>query len=259
MLSKAVIRARIEAWRERRRGIKSSRTKLGMAGYAHLSAILADTPMTAISLGREADLGHVAPYRFLMAMHGLMRVHIVGWEQRPHTPPLPIFAWGHGDDAEPPAVRRNGRTVEGVNHPVQRVCKSITAFAALLQAIERPAHRSAIVQSTGLDKETVTAGLEALCWVGLAHIAAWSMREHGGAPIEKYQLGGGADAPKPGRGARAEALRLPPGVRLAPDVKITIAPPLRDRFAPDPGFERVITGDYMLRRQGAAPMHGSAA
>lgn len=51
--------------------------------------------------------------------------------------------------------------------------------------------------------------------------------------------------------------KLDPGVRLLPSVKITIAPKPRDRFAPEPGFERVITADWMLRRQGVDPHDGS--
>lgn len=43
---------------------------------------------------------------------------------------------------------------------------------------------------------------------------------------------------------------LPPGATIAVGVKIQVAPKPRNRFDPDPGFERVITGDWVLRRQG---------
>lgn len=43
------------------------------------------------------------------------------------------------------------------------------------------------------------------------------------------------------------------GTVLAPDVKVTVAPPLRDRFAPGPGFVAVITADWMARRGLAKP------
>ena len=45
-------------------------------------------------------------------------------------------------------------------------------------------------------------------------------------------------------------INLPPGVVLHAQVRVTIAPAPRDRFAPEPGFFRAITADYMLRRQG---------
>ena len=47
---------------------------------------------------------------------------------------------------------------------------------------------------------------------------------------------------------------LPPigkGTVLASGVRLTIAPPLRDRFAPEPGFVGVITADWLARRAAA--------
>ncbi len=43
---------------------------------------------------------------------------------------------------------------------------------------------------------------------------------------------------------------LGPGVTLHPDVRIVVAKTPPERFAPEPGFVKVITGDWMLRRQG---------
>lgn len=54
---------------------------------------------------------------------------------------------------------------------------------------------------------------------------------------------------------RAECLHieLDKGATLALDVKVQVAKTPKGRFEPDPGFERVITGDWMLRRQGVDP------
>lgn len=52
---------------------------------------------------------------------------------------------------------------------------------------------------------------------------------------------------------QAYAVHVPPGVILSPDVRVTIAPTPRDRFAPEPGFHKAITADWMLRRQGVDP------
>lgn len=40
------------------------------------------------------------------------------------------------------------------------------------------------------------------------------------------------------------------GVTLSPALKITVAPKPRQPFAPEHGWERAITSDWMLRRQG---------
>lgn len=52
------------------------------------------------------------------------------------------------------------------------------------------------------------------------------------------------------RQAELASITLPPGVVIHPDVRVTVAKPIPDRFAPSPGWERVITADYFLRRQG---------
>lgn len=50
------------------------------------------------------------------------------------------------------------------------------------------------------------------------------------------------------RAAMAVQLALQPGTVLSPDVRVTIAPAPRDRWAPEPGWERVITADALARR-----------
>lgn len=51
------------------------------------------------------------------------------------------------------------------------------------------------------------------------------------------------------RSAAAVRVSLAPGAVLAPDVVVTIAPPPRDRYAPDPGWRGQITADWQARRQ----------
>jgi hypothetical protein len=51
--------------------------------------------------------------------------------------------------------------------------------------------------------------------------------------------------------ARAVLGKLPPGVKIAPHVKVTIAQTPPPRFAPAPGFVGAISSDYVMRRQGA--------
>lgn len=60
-------------------------------------------------------------------------------------------------------------------------------------------------------------------------------------------------APRNTRRADCLHIELSPGATLAPGVKLLVAPTPKGRFEPDPGFERVITSDWMLRRQGVDP------
>lgn len=50
------------------------------------------------------------------------------------------------------------------------------------------------------------------------------------------------------RAASAVRVSLAPGAVLSPNVRVTIAPPPRDRFAPEPGWVRVISADADARR-----------
>ena len=52
------------------------------------------------------------------------------------------------------------------------------------------------------------------------------------------------------RQAELASITLPQGAAIHPDVRVTVAKPIPDRFAPSPGWERAITADYFLRRQG---------
>lgn len=187
----------IARWLQRREDIRASRSKLGLAGYAHLAAMMRDEPCTVVALQARAHLGHMAAYRFVMSLHQLQRAHIVGWEERPRVPLLPLFRFGPGVDVPPPQQRGNGRDVQRVNLPKLRLCAAIIAFETLLRAIEVPSSRVEIVSATGLNKDTVQAGLDALVDLGLAHVPLWIWRDHGGAAIAQYQLGAGRNVPPP--------------------------------------------------------------
>ena len=199
----------IAAWLAERERIRASRTKLGMVGYAHLAAMLRDTPMTVVSLQAAARLGHVAAYRFVMSMRAMKRVHIAGWQEKARSPLLPLFAFGPGLDAPAPALRRNGRPVQAVNHPTQQLCPSVIAFEQLLRAIEVPASRQDVIAATGLHYDTVTAALEAMVQLQLAHVPLWLWMPHGGPCLPQYELGPGENVPQPRyrKGERRALLR----------------------------------------------------
>lgn len=187
----------ITAWLAERDRVRASRTKLGMVGYAHLAAMLRDKPMTISSLQAAARLGHMATYRFVMSLHTLKRAHITGWVQKAHSPLLPLFAFGPGQDAPAPTMRSNGRPVEAVNFPAQQLLPSLIAFEQLLRAIEVPASRQDVIAATGLHYDTVTAALEAMVDLQLAHVPLWLWTPQGGPCLPQYELGPGENMPQP--------------------------------------------------------------
>lgn len=191
------LKHRLAKWVAQRDRIRITRTKLGLVGYAHLAAMLVQEPCTAIALAQKAHMGHVAAYRFLISLHTLRRVHVRSWEQRPRVRPVPVFAFGPGQDAPPPIKAPNGRPVEAASVPRARVCASLIAFESLLKAIEQPASLVDAVESTGLHCTQLQRALRTLVHLGLAHVALWVDRPQGGRALPQYQLGDGPNAPEP--------------------------------------------------------------
>lgn len=195
-------------WLAYRDSIRSTRSRLGLPGYAHLCAILRDRPSTAPELMELAHLGHVAVYRVVMSMWALRLVHIVDWRARPGQKYLPVFKFGSGDDWPAPSMRPNGRT-SAVQAPMprRRVCAAVVSFAYLLRTIELPARVDEIVEEAGLSKNTVKGALGVMEILGLVHVCDWQCRpQGGGVPIPIYQLGPGArpKRPKPPKRRTAE-------------------------------------------------------
>lgn len=190
------VQAQLDAWAQRRAEIRATRTKLGVVGYAHLLAMLTWYPSTVLALAQRARMGHLAAYRWVMAMHQLGRVHVASWLELPRRPLLPVFAVGPGPDAPPPSERANGRPVERCVLPMRRLTKELIAFEHLLRALEVQATRAEVVEATGLDDTTARDGLRALHRLQLAHVAGWYIRPQGGALLAIYLLGPGRDAPQ---------------------------------------------------------------
>lgn len=186
-------------WLSYRDKIRSTRSRLGLPGYAHLCAILRDQPSTIKDLMVRAHLGHVAAYRVVMAMHAMKILHISGWLTVYGQKSLPVFKFGQGVDAPHPDVRPNGLKSENLEPlPSKRLCAAVTAWAYLLRAIETPARTEEVVEETGLNRTTVRIALEIMDALGLAHICGWHRRvQGGGKPVPIFVLGPGSRAARP--------------------------------------------------------------
>jgi hypothetical protein len=194
------VQARIEAWLKHRESIRDSRTRLGVAGYAHLAAMLVQQPCTVIRLMQRAGLGHVAAYRFIGTLHALRYAHVVGWEMEPGRNAMPMWAFGPGADAPPPTVRPNGRPVQALRLPKRKVCPGVLHFVQLLRAIEVPAGAAEVQAATGMHHSPVRDFLDTMQALELAHVPLYGHRQQGGGPpMPQYQLGYGRNAAEPSR------------------------------------------------------------
>lgn len=194
------------AWKTRRFEARTSRPRLGMEGYAHLSAILAEQPASVLAFVERSGLRKQSAYRYLMSMHTLGWAHISAWELKPRAKPIPVFAFGPGADAAVPLKTASGKDVQSERPlPEGQLCPSIIAFCQILRAMdEAPVSRVELIECTGLDKWAVCQAVETLIAAGMARISGWELRPQGGAPLPQYELGGGPQAkrPKPVRGAK---------------------------------------------------------
>jgi hypothetical protein len=194
------VQARIEAWLKHRESIRESRTRLGVAGYAHLAAMLVQQPCTVPGLMRRAAMGHVAAYRFIGTLHALRYAHVAGWEMEPGRNAMPIWAFGPGADVPAPRTRPNGRPVQAVRKPRRQVCPGVLHFVQLLRTIEVPAGAAEVQAATGMHHSVVRDFLDTMQALELAHVPLYGHRpQGGGVPVPQYQLGYGRNAPEPTR------------------------------------------------------------
>lgn len=102
-----------------------------------------------------------------------------------------------------------------------------------------------------LDREEAERNHERICVEARESVKHRERVEHRRGALKRRALRQAAGA-RLADTRRADCCHIvvEPGLVLSPQVRITVAPPLRGRYEPEPGFERVITADYMLRRQG---------
>lgn len=194
----ADVQAKIQAWLEYRASIKDKRVRMGMAGYAYMMVMLKAKPMTIPELQRAASLNRNTAYRFVMTLHTLKRAHIVDWRQEPRIATSPVFAWGPGQDAEPPSVRPCGRPISGILMPRKQVCASMVPFVRLLDQLQQPITTPELCAELGIDDITARSCLNALVELEEAHLPYWDWdRRPHGPPVAAYQIGPGPVERKP--------------------------------------------------------------
>lgn len=192
------------------------KVRLGWAGYVGILAALKAQPMALPQMPAVMGIGKDTLYRLVPSLHALGWVHISGWIMLPKST-MPLYAFGPGDDAEPPTRRPNGRrTATRVLR--EQPASEVISFSTMLHALDGlRASISEVAEEIGAHRDTVSSALDALVAAEMAHLCAWQPRAHGrgGAPIALYTLGAGKPAKKPSLRSR----RLAAGQRWRAMVK----------------------------------------
>lgn len=187
---------------------KAGTVRIGMAGYVAFLAALRDTPCTLSEAPAVAGVGHTCAWHFISGMYALRLIRISGYRMSPGKCTAPVFSPGSDPDAPPPAFRPSGRPIDGIRMPKKvQPRPELLAFKSLLSALELPSSRTELAASTGLHWVTIKSAVNALVEHGFAHIAMWHWRDHGGPPLEQFQIGRGVNARRPDRMKRREIRR----------------------------------------------------
>jgi hypothetical protein len=188
---------------------RPQKARLGLPGYVALLAEFKREPADITSIFTRTNLGKDTTYRLVTELHAKRLLHVSSWLVRPGVVAVPIYAYGPGDDAAPPATRPNGRPIKARLLVRARVGSEIIALAALFDALTTPIAIYELRDETGLHRDTIGAFLRAMRAHGLARIARWQPRDCGGGQyLGMWTLGEGNDAAYPSiRSARRKNCR----------------------------------------------------
>ena len=187
---------------------RPGKAKLGMAGYVKILAILRRQPCTTAEIQPLAGIGHTSAAALLPSFHLAGLAHIADWRQDYNCATMPVYAYGPGNDADMPAKRPTGKACNGARLSLRRVARpDVVALASVMRALSEPKTRQELHDETGLAATTIRLILRALKVSKLARVAEWLPKPGGGVPIEAYQLGSGADTPRPKAITKSEVAR----------------------------------------------------
>jgi len=175
----------------------------GLAGYARLYVDLVAAPATATAFRERNGLSRTGAYAFIIGLHKLRRLRIVGWEQDPGRTPVPVYAVGLGVDVPPPARTPKGRLSKRDGPPMRagRCSPALVAFEYVLRALESDRYNAAdLAEAAAYGIAPIRAMLRVLHAAKLVHIAAWEREPN--SLRAAYAYGRRPDAPKPPRTSR---------------------------------------------------------
>jgi len=80
------------------------KNKASLIKLERVRALLKQSPMTLPQLAQAADCTHRSLYRYLEALDA--EIHIAEWGRIGNNYPVPVFAYGPGDDAHRPQPKK---------------------------------------------------------------------------------------------------------------------------------------------------------
>lgn len=166
--------------------------RLGSQGYVDILRCVIDGPVSRSMVMERCGVNRTNCWRILETLHHMRIIHIAGWDERPRTAAMPLYAYGDLPDVAPPTVRPNGRRSLGVLHrgPTPAcLMPEVIAFANILKALEEPATRDELRARTGSAVRTLRVTLDRLLLKRVAFICDWEPRRVHGPPIPRFQIG----------------------------------------------------------------------
>lgn len=172
--------------------------RLGIVGYINILAAIYREPLTVAGIRERVGVGRTAIGYFIAGARHLRLVHIAGWQQEYNRPTLPMYAFGAGQDAPPPALRPTGKPIAGVR--VSTICRpkpEVISCAAFLRAIADGATKVELAEHCGMSHCTVRLAIRALQRHRMVHVSAWIPTPGARTYTAVWQLGEGRSAARP--------------------------------------------------------------
>ena len=157
---------------------------------------MAALPGTGAQVAEKAGLTEWGAKMLLRQLWDLRIVHPGAvTESGPHANPTAVWMVGDGDRAHGLRVKKHKPKL---NH---------IAFAVLWRCLEDGATKVEVIQSSGLQHNTVRRTLDALHKCGAIRVSAWEKDSMGRSVIPVWVAGAGKDAKKPKRRTESERWR----------------------------------------------------
>jgi hypothetical protein len=148
-------------------GKRPYKARLGLDGYARILVRIRRERVTMAQLMEEGLIASFSnAHALLAAWHRLQRIHIADWQEIHSRPLRAVWAYGSGEDAQPPEFRtgcKKKRRAQGAYVPTTgALLPSYLAFESLLVELETPRTVQQLVDRTELDPMTIRHTLAAL-------------------------------------------------------------------------------------------------
>lgn len=170
----------------------------GISRYIAALSALRAKPATVKHLAARLDSAQCSVYSLISHLHRAGLVHIGGWENKPRTASVPVYAFGPGDDEPYPEKRMDGRKRTCARRKNASVSAELSSFIAAWNALkESSLTRAEVGEASGYHKNATQRLIRELHAKKLVFISEWR-QDAMSRPVAAFTFGlGKKDAPKP--------------------------------------------------------------